>query len=133
MMHVGGYHASTSGRYIEYIGECSVHRGMFSASGFSLEIERFLPTFSPTCIMISPDVLNISRCTEHLPMYRTSPNVLMVSPMYSWYPPNVLNIPWCTHDISPNCTEHPPPPDVLMVSPDVLNTPVVLNTHNTGC
>ena len=100
---------STLGGYHEYIGGCSVHRGVFSTSrgyheyiggyheyiggcsvhqrdimmhvgdttstswdvqyiGFSIEIERFSPTCSPTCIMISP------RCTEH-------------PPMYSWYPP----------------------------------------------
>ena len=62
MMHVGGYH--------EYIGGYSVHRGdIMSTSGdvqytgFSIEIERFLSTCSPTCIMISP------RCTEHPSMY----------------------------------------------------------------
>ena len=54
---------STSGGYHEYIRRCSVHRRMFSTSGFSIEIERCLSTCSLTCIMISP------RCTEHPPMY----------------------------------------------------------------
>ena len=31
---------STLGGYHEYIGGCSVHRGMFSTSEFSIEIER---------------------------------------------------------------------------------------------
>ena len=56
--YIGGYHEYI-GRYHEYIGGCSVHWGMFSTSGFSIEIERFLPTCPPTCSMISPDVLNI--------------------------------------------------------------------------
>ena len=81
MMHVGDT-MSTSGGYHEYIGGCSVHWRMFSTSGFSIEIERFLQTCSPTCIMIS------SRCTHGIPL------------MYSWYPPDVLMI-------SPRCTEHP--------------------------
>ena len=72
---------STSGGYHEYIGGCSVHRGdimihvgdtmsasgMFNTSEFSIEIERILSSCSPTCIMISPDVLNIPRCTHDIP------------------------------------------------------------------
>ena len=108
-MSTSGHIMSTSVRYHEYVGGCSVHWRMFSTSGFSIKIERFLPTCSPTCIMISP------RCTEH-------------PPMYSWYPPDVLNIPRCTHDIPhmhhdiSRCTEHPPP-DVLMVSPRCTEHP----------
>ena len=83
---------STLGGYHEYIGGCSVHWGMFSTLGFSIEIEKFLPTCSPTCIMISPNVLNI-------------PDVLMISPR-------------CTHGI-PQCTKHP---SMYWTSPDVLNT-----------
>ena len=68
--------------------------------------------------MISP------RCTHDIPL------------MYSWYPPDVLNIPHvlmvsphmyhdiprCTHGIPPMYSWYPPmyswyPPDVLMVSP----------------
>ena len=155
MIHVGGYHEyiggcsvhwgmfSTSrgyheyiGGYHEYIGGISwVHRGMFSTSEFSIEIERILSSCSPTCIVISlwctehplvyswysPDVLMVSphihhdipQCNEHPPMYSWYP------PHSSWYPPNVLNIPLCTHDIPlmhwwyppdvlniPRCTEH---------------------------
>ena len=62
----GGGIRRTSGGHHEYIGGCSVHQryiistsGMFSISGFSIEIERLLSTCCPTCIMISPDVLNI--------------------------------------------------------------------------
>ena len=50
----------------------------------------------------NPDVLNIPQCTHDIP------DVLMISPsMYSWYPPDVLMV----------------SPDVLMVSTDVLNAP----------
>ena len=111
--YIGGYH--------EYVGGISwVHRGMFSILGFSTEIERFLLTCSPTCIMISP------RCTHGIPpMYWTSPDVLMMSPhmhhdippMY-WTPPDVLMMsPQCTHGI----------PSMYWTCPDVLNT------HYTGC
>ena len=57
--YIGGYHdacgdtMSTSGGYHEYIGD------IMSTSGFSTEIERLLSACSPTCIMISPNVLNI--------------------------------------------------------------------------
>ena len=168
MIHVGGYHEyiggcsvhrgdtmstlgdtmstlgdtmSTLGGYHEYIGGISwVHRGTFSTSEFSIEIERILSSCSPTCIMIflrctehppmyswyPPDVLMVSlRCTEHPPMYSwypptfimISPPMYWTSPMYSWYPPDVLMI-------SPWRTEHPP---MYWTSPDVLNT------HYTGC
>ena len=66
---------------------------------------------TPTCIMISPDVLMTSpRCTHDVPpMYWISPDVLMISPrcthgipsMYSWYPLDVLMV-------SPRCTKYPP-------------------------
>ena len=59
-MSTSGDIMNTSGGYHEYIGGCSVHQGMFSTLGFSIEIERFLPTCSPTYIMTSPDVLMIS-------------------------------------------------------------------------
>ena len=98
---------------------------------------------SPTCIMI------FSQCTEHpwsthdIPhMHHDIPPMYWTPLMYSWYPPDVLMIsPRCTRGIprctehtlmcswySPRCTEHPLmylwyPPDVLMVPPDVLNTP----------
>ena len=58
-MHVGDT-MSTLGEYHEYIGGYHEYiGGMFSTLGFSIEIERFSPTCSPKCIMISPDVLNI--------------------------------------------------------------------------
>ena len=41
-MSTSGGCSSTSGGYHEYIGRCSVHRGMFSTSGFSIEIQRIL-------------------------------------------------------------------------------------------
>ena len=90
----GGYHDACGG-YHEYI----IHWGMFSTSGFSIEIERLLTTCSPTCIIISPDVLNIPRCTHDIPpMYHG------ITSMYSWYSPTYIMI-------SPN---------VLMMSPVVL-------------
>ena len=140
---------STSGGYHEYIGGCSVHRGIheyiggiplvhrgdiMSTSGGYHECIRGCSVHRRD-IMIhvgeqldkilsisieNSDVLNIPRCTHGIP-----PNV-------SLYPPDVMNIPRCTHDIPPDvlmvslrCTEHPPmyswyPPDVL-------------NTHYTGC
>ena len=141
MMHVGNIMStsgmfSTSEGYHEYIGGILwvhrgdimstsgliswVHRGMFSTSGFSTEIERILSTCSPTCIMLSPNVLNMLRCIHDIPL------------MYSWCPPNELNIPRCTHGIPPHSSWCPlpplmyswyPPMYVLMVSPDILNTP----------
>ena len=71
---------------------------MFSTSEFSIEIERILSscyhdTCGGTCIMISLRCTEHPRCTHDIP------------PMYSWYPPDVLN----TSDllmISPRCTEH---------------------------
>ena len=38
---------STSGGYHEYIGGCSVHRGMFSTLEFSIEIEKILSSLLP--------------------------------------------------------------------------------------
>ena len=60
-MSTSGGYMSTSGGYHEYIG------GFCSTLRFSIEIERFLPTCSPTCIMISPIVLNIPQCTHDIP------------------------------------------------------------------
>ena len=53
---------------------------------------------------------------------------LLKTPMYSWYPPDVLMIsPQCTHGI-PRCTEHPPmyswyPPACIMISPRCTEHP----------
>ena len=57
----------TLGGYHEYIEGCSVHWVMFSTSGFSIEIEMILSSCSPTCIMISPNVLISPRCTHGIP------------------------------------------------------------------
>ena len=75
IMSTSGNFMSTSGDIMMYVGDIMSTLGMFSTSGFSIYIERLL---SPTCIMISPDVLNIPQCTHDIPMY-------------SWYPPDVLN------------------------------------------
>ena len=105
--------------------------------------------YLPNVLMISPNVLMISLwCTHGIPQCTEHP------PMYSWYPPymhhdippDVLNIPQCTYDISPMYLWYPP--NVLMVSPNVLMIspmyswyppmywtpppPDVLNTHYTG-
>ena len=82
-------------QYHEYIGEISwVHRGDIMIH-LGEQVDKSLWFILKT------------------PMYWTSPDIL---PHASWYPPNVLNIPRCTHVISP-----PPPPP-----------PNVLNTHYTG-
>ena len=120
---------STSGRYHEYIGGFSVHwgipwcmwgipclhRGMFSTLGdfstlrdvqYNGVFNRNWKVFTNLLPHMHHD---IPRCTEH-------------PSMYSWYPPDVLNIPGCTHDM-PRCTEHSP---MYWISPDILNT------HYTG-
>ena len=80
VQYIGGYH--------EYIGGIPlVHWGMFSTLGDILmqvgeQVGKILSISSE-----NPDVLNIPQCTHDIPS------------MYSWYPPDVLNI-----------------PDVLMVS-----------------
>ena len=108
----GGYHEYIGG-YHEYIEGCSVHWGTFSTLGFSIEIERFLPTCSPTCIMISP------MYSWYPPTYSWYP------PMYSWYSSNVLMVSLqCTQGIPPMYSWSPP---MYWTSPDVLNT------HYTGC
>ena len=63
---------------------------------------RYSWWYPPTCIMISPTVLNIPHGTQDNP------------PRYSWYPPTVLNT-----------------PTVLKISPTVLNTPMVLKISPT--
>ena len=112
---------------VQYIGDIMSTSGDVQYIGFSIEIERLLSTFSPTCIMIS------LRCTHDIPpMYWTSLDVLMVHMhhdipqcsehplMYSWYPPHAswyhrcTERPRCTHDIPPMYSWYPP---------DVLNIP----------
>ena len=71
-------------------------------------------------------------------MHHGTPQRTEHPPMYSWYPPHASWYPSDALMVSPQCTEHPPMyswypphaswyPDVLMISPDVLNTPDVLN------
>ena len=102
------------GRYHEYIGISWVHWGMFSTLGdimmhvgdkkpFNLywkpwctehpPIYSWYPPhtswYPPDVLMKSPNVLMISPwCTHDIPRCTHGIlNVLMVSPMYSWYPP----------------------------------------------
>ena len=115
MMHVGGYH--------EYIGRCSVHRGISwvhrgvswvhrgnirSTSGISrlhrgyhdyIGDVQYIGVFNsnwkvftrllPHIHLDIPRCTETPRCTHHIP------------PLYSWYTPDVLNIPQCTeHTLS---------------------------------
>ena len=80
----GGYHDECGG-YHEYIGGCSVHwRDVMIHVGeqhdkiLSISIEN-------------SHVLNIPRCTHFIPQCTHD-----IPPMYSWYPPDVLNISRCT-------------------------------------
>ena len=68
---------STSGGYHEYIGGCSVHRrDIMIHVGEQLDKILSISIENPNVLMISP------RCTEH------PPDVLMVSPtMYHDIPP----------------------------------------------
>ena len=129
LAHWGGG-GGGGGGYHEYTGWCSAHQmdimmhlGEQLDKSFQLLLKTpmysWYPTMyswypmmywtslnvlmvSPTCIMISPNVLNIPQCTEH-------------PPMYSWYPlPDALMVPsdvFNTPNILmrfPQCTEHPP-------------------------
>ena len=107
---------STSGGYHEYIGGCSVHRGV-SWWTWGIPWVHRRDTMSTSegyheyiggCSVHQRDIM--THVGEQLD------KILSISIENS----DVLNIPWCTHDI-PQCTEHPPmyswyPPDVLMVS-----------------
>ena len=134
---------------VQYIGGCSVHRGVFSTSrgyheyigGISWVHRRMFSTFGNVQYIEVfnrnwKDFIKLLPHMYHdiLPMYWTSPDVLMISPrcthdippMY-WTSPDVLNIPRCIM-VSPRCTEHPPmyswyPPMYSWYPPDVLNTP----------
>ena len=75
---------STSGhvQYIggcEYIGGCSVHR-----RDIVIHVGEKLDKILSISIE-NPYVLNIPRCTKHHQCTHGIP------PMYSWYPPDVLN------------------------------------------
>ena len=118
VQYIGGYHES-SGGYHEYIGDVQYIEGISWRMWGSKLIKSF-------------------QFLLKTPMYWTFP-------MYSWYPPDVLMIsPWYTHGIS---LMYRTSPDVLMISPNVLNTPRcthdsalmyswcppdVLNTHYRG-
>ena len=140
-----GYHEYIGG-YHEYIGWCSVHRrdimihvGEQLDKILSISIENSDVLNIPRCthdipLMYSwypPDVLNISWCTHDipwcthgiLPMYWTSPDVLMVmvSLWCTEHPPDVLMIsPWCIHGIPPMYSWYPP---MYWTPPNVLNIP----------
>ena len=127
MIHVRGYH--------EYIGRCWVHQGIpwvhrgdiMSTSGDIMSTSgdvQYIGVFSRNW----KDFIKLLPHMYHyiLPMYWTSPDVLMISLrctehrlMYSWYPPHSSWYPpkyWTSPDVPMIF------PDVLMVSPDVLNT-----------
>ena len=148
VQYIGGYH--------EYIGGIKwVHWGMFSTSGDTMNTSgdiqyvegyhkyirgiswvhkgdimstlgdvQYIGVFNRNQKVFTnflPHVYHdIPRCTEHSPMYSWyPPDVLMVSPMY-WTSPNVLMI-------SPTCIMISP--DVRMISPNdswyPLNVPMV--------
>ena len=114
-----------------HVGDIMSTMGVFSTVGYSNN-KRLSPTVLntlhgthdiPTCIMISPTVLNIPT------VLKITPTVLMISPRYSRYlptfimiSPTVLNTPTLLK-MSPHGTH-----DI----PTVLNTPTVLHTHYTG-
>ena len=153
MSRSGGYHEYIGG-YHEYIGGISwVHCGIFSTLGDIMmhvgeQVDKNLWIYienpsvlnfphvlmiSPTCIMLSPNVLNIPHVLMISPHASCYPPVYWTSPMYSWYPHNVLMV-------SPLSTEHP------LINlwyssrcthghgiPPMYWTPTdVLNTHDTG-
>ena len=114
---------STSGGYHEYIGGISlVHRGMFSPSGDIMMNVGGYHEYIGRCSLHRRDII--------IHMEEQLDKILSISIENS----DVLNIPRCTHGI-PRCTEHPlmyswypphvswyPPlywtsPDVLMISP----------------
>ena len=93
---------STSGGYHEYIGGCSVHLG-------------------DTMSTLGDIMSTIGGCSVH------RGDIMMhvgeqVDKSLSIFIENsdVLNIPRCTHVIPPMYSWYPP--DVLVVSPDILNT-----------
>ena len=94
---------------------CSVHRGesMSTVGDIMSTVEVFstLGGYRDNCggrslgkqlnLYGNSSVLNIPRCTHDIPHTHHG-----IRPVYSWYPPTVLNS-----------------PGVLMISPSVLNTP----------
>ena len=112
----GGYHEYIGG-YHEYIGGCSVHRGdTMSTSG--------------DIMSTSGDVQYIGGYSVHREMFSTSKFSIEIERILSscsltciMIPSDVLNIPRCTHDIPPMYSWYPSDvlniPDVLMVSPHI--------------
>ena len=102
-MSTSGDTMSTSGIPWVHRGISWVHRGIMSTSGGIQYVGVFNINWE-TFVTLLPHMHH-----DILPMYWTSPNVLMISPrcthgispMYSWYAPDVLMV-------SPRCTEHPP-------------------------
>ena len=65
---------------VQYIGECSVHRGVFSTSGDTMSTLGDVSTSGDIMMHVGEQVgKNLSISTEN---------------------PDVLNIPQCTHDIT---------------------------------
>ena len=95
MMHVGdtmsiSEDAQYIGGYHEYIEGCSVHQGDIMMH-VGEQVDKSL-----SISIENPGILNIRRCTHDIPpMYRTSPDVLMISPRCTH------DIPRCAHDIPP--------------------------------
>ena len=74
VQYIGRYHEYVGG-YHEYIGDIMMHVGEKVGKNLSISIEN-------PDVLKSPDVLmTSSQCTHD------------ISPMYSWYPSDVLNIP----------------------------------------
>ena len=65
--------------------------------------------------MISPPMYS-----WYPPNVLNTPRCTEYPPMYSWYPSDVLNTPRCTHDIPPMYSWYPP---MYWTPPDVLNIP----------
>ena len=146
---------------VQYIGGCTVHRrDTMSTLGDIMvhvgkQIHKSLDLYwkprctehslmyswyPPICIMTSPHM-------HHgiLPMYWTSPNVLMITPPMYWTSPNVLMVP--PHMHYGNLPMYWTFPDVLIISPNmhydippmywtslhVLNIPDVLYRVSICC
>ena len=127
---MGGYH-DACGRISWVPWGCSVPWGTQITIDFPPQYwtPSTVLMISPTCIMISPMVLNIPHSTQDNP------------PQYSWYPHGTEH-PHGTQDIPPWYWTPPwysryPPryswyPPRYWTPPTVLKTPTVLHTHYTG-
>ena len=122
---------STSGDIMSTLGDImSTLEDIMSTLGFSIEIERIYQVAPLNASWYPSDVLNISQCTHDIP----SPNVLMISlpsnvlmvflrctehpPMY-WTSPDVHMVSPHIHNDIPWCTEHPL---MYWISPKLMNT-----------